>query len=501
MTTIGKQHNESIDKLTNEDYAKWVYNFPIPTQNEASDPDAMKMMGGQVEVQLTNILKDTTVKALKDSKGIELASDSNKSILGIIQYLEDQGVWMDMNTAIPILDKALDFQGMEWSGDKERHEAINFYLGLQMYDQYYQTGAIANMASATSEQDYLEDLSGFVDTTVAVSDSVDTQFSEIEDVSNIVPVGNDEFGTPIFQRRDIWDMDQINKANPDVSEQELLMQQHKDALESLNQIPDDTTNIGYNSTQTTNTAAEILGLNTEDYMEDLVLDSTGQTIDENVAERLGNREMIYDPEQGKLVPLSEYELGGGLTSLGSFLGGFVGDQEGQPPQEESPSLNDVVVNQALEEEQRNVLEPLSQGEMPQDSGFPMDLVGPESSYKTQNIMKQEGMFGKKDKHTYSEKLEKDQYFVKDFERFVPKDLLFLALQSLKENKMREGGKKAATDLRALQSQGKYYRGAQKNRPKNDQTGEIIEELFDESLYYFGQDFESVEAMLTALMSQ
>ena len=73
-------------------------------------------------------------------------------------------------------------------------------------------GELPVMDTRTTDK-YLEDLSGFADTASAISDSVDTQFSDIEDVSNIVPVGNDEWGTPIYERRDAWDIDQINKVN------------------------------------------------------------------------------------------------------------------------------------------------------------------------------------------------------------------------------------------------------------------------------------------------
>jgi hypothetical protein len=208
--------------------------------------------------------------------------------------------------------------------------------------------------------------------------------------------------------------------------------------------PDSTSIVGYNPSATADSSAALLGMDTNEYREQMVLAATGQTIQENVDQRTGE------------------------------------------------TLNDVVVNQSIDEA-GNAL---------------YDLSGPERSYKTQNILKQEGIFGKKDKHKYAEKLEKDPYFVKDFERFVPKDLLFLALESLKADKMKEGEtaplskqKQVANDFRALQNQIKYYKGTQKSRPKNDQTGEIIEELFDESLYYFGQEFESVEAMLTALLSK
>ena len=506
LRTLTDMYRSTRGRIKQAAYLQYTSEFKTPSQQDASDPTAMKLLGTQVENQLTRLFAKTGFHTLTDKDGNILASDSQKSIRGLIQHLQDKELWNDMNASSAELTDILDLPGFNIAG-KELAQVENLWVQLHMYETYYQTGAIANMAAETSEKDFVADLEGFANTAAAISDSVDTQFSEIEDVSDVVPVGNDEFGTPIFQRRDTWDMDQIDKANPGASEQELLMQQHLDALVALENIPTDTTDTGFNTGQTVDSAATVLDMDTDEYIEDLVLDTTGKTIDENVAERQASQEMIYDPKQGKLVPLSEYNLGGGLTSLGNFLGGFVGDQGAQSAPIENPTLNDVVVNQALEEE-RNVLEPLSQGEMPPDSGFPMDLSGPERSYKTQNIMKQDSIFGKKDKHTYSEKLEKDKHFVKDFERFVPKDLLFLALESLKEDKMREGTtapkakqKQVANDLRALQSQLKYYRGAQKSRPKNDQTGEIIEELFDESLYYFGQDFESVEAMLTALMSK
>jgi hypothetical protein len=296
LITIGKQHNASVDKLTNQKYAKWVYKFPIPSQANASDSKAMKMMGQQVEVQLSNILKDTTVKELKDDEGIPLASDSNKSILGIIQYLEDQGVWMDMNAAVPMLDQVLNFKGT--GKDVERHEAINFYFGLQMYDQYYQTGAIANMAAANAGQSFAGDLQEFATTAATVSDSVNTNFNEIEDVSNLVPVGNDEFGTPIYQRRDTWDMDQIDKVNQNKAVQDSLKQQHLDALVALDSlaststpttIPIDPGNVGFDRRQAHQSAEGLLGLDTDSYREDLVLDSTGKTLGANIIERLQAR--------------------------------------------------------------------------------------------------------------------------------------------------------------------------------------------------------------------